>query len=83
MSIHSVYCPVSHERVPCDRDFDGQTLRVFCGELTATGECRRQERAHGSGWLGEFLQRAEDHTLDTRGRRCRLLDATSSGTDDQ
>ena len=79
MSFHSTYCPVSHDRVPCEHDLEGQTIRVLCAELQAgTNRCGIQTRAHESGWLGEFLERADENTLDTRGSRCRLLDTSST-----
>ena len=80
MSFQSVYCQVSHERVPCARDLEGHRIHVYCSDLNATtGLCRRQTMAHDNGWLGEFLERADEDTLEVRGSRCRLLDAAVAG----
>jgi hypothetical protein len=79
MSFHSTYCSVSHRRVPCELDLEAQTRRVLCTELDATtGLCRLQTQAHGSGWLGEFLERVDQDTLQVRGARCVLLGAPAS-----
>jgi hypothetical protein len=70
---------VIHQRVPCGRNVEGGTLRVLCGGFdAASGLCRRQTHAHANGWLGEFLERANDQTRSVRGARCRLAGAATS-----
>jgi hypothetical protein len=76
-----MYCPISHKRVPCERELDGRTVRVLCGALDLSGRrCLVLTRAHESGWLGEFLERADERTLGAREATCRLLDTAPALT---
>lgn len=74
MTITSVRCHVSREKVVRVSDFEGAVARINCPYLEAASRlCRVKRDAHIAGPLGEFLERTDEETLDSRGDRCELL----------
>jgi hypothetical protein len=74
MAITSVRCHVTGERVVRVSDFEGAIERISCPYLEpGSNICRAKHEAHGSGRLGEFLERAEEGTLDSREDRCEMI----------
>jgi hypothetical protein len=74
MAITTVRCHVSGERVIRVSDFEGAVVRISCPYLDpGSNTCRAQRDVHGSGRLGEFLERAEEGTLESRDDRCEML----------
>ena len=74
MPITSVRCHVVGERVVRVSDFEGAVVRISCPYLEPGSRlCRAKRDAHIAGPLGEFLERTDEETLDSRGDRCELL----------
>jgi hypothetical protein len=73
MAITTIRCPVAQRDIVCDADLEGTITRVFCPELEAqTGICRLKRNALEGGPLTQLLQRASEHTLDSRRLTCGL-----------
>ena len=67
MPITTVRCPVAQRDVVSEADFEGTITSVFCTELEErTGICRLKRNALDGGPLSQLLQRASEHTLDSR-----------------
>jgi len=74
MAITAVRCHVIGEKVVRVSDFEGAVVRINCPYLEpGTDACRAKRQSHDSGRLGEFLERVEEDTLQSRGDRCELL----------
>lgn len=73
MAITAIRCPVAQRDIMCEADLEGTITSVFCPELDErTGICRLKRKALEGGPLTQLLQRASEHTLDSRRLTCGL-----------
>ena len=71
--VTTVRCPVAQRDIICDADLEGTITNVFCPELEErTGTCRLKRNALEGGPLTQLLERASEHTLDSRRLTCGL-----------
>jgi hypothetical protein len=73
MPIESVRCAVSGAQVTRVTDFEGAVTQLICPEYEQpTGTCRLKKSASSGGPLARLLERAAEHSLDTRSFGCVL-----------
>ena len=73
MAITTIPCAVAQRDIMCEADLEGTITRVFCPELEErTGVCRLKRNAIEGGPLSQLLERASEHTLDSRRLTCNL-----------
>ena len=78
MAIETIRCAVAGWTVTRVIDFEGGVLQLICPEYDAVGHrCRLKDRAKAGGPLMQLLERAREHTLDSRGSECGLANSAS------
>jgi hypothetical protein len=71
MALHSILCPVLGAHITLVTDLEGITSEVICPEYEESGgTCHLKKTARQAGPLAEFLERAREDALDSRGTRC-------------
>ena len=73
MAITLVHCPVIGSTVTRVTDLEDRTMKIICAEYEEpTAVCRLKREARQGGRLSQLLERAAEHTLETRDTRCQF-----------
>lgn len=74
MAIETIRCPVLGTPVTRVTDYEGNVVKVICGEYdSGTRSCRAKIGTRAGGPLSQLLVRVAEHTLDTPGTACVLM----------